>query len=109
MATQLKYLRFLQRGLSVQWISTILRTVKSKSLQRISIYPFGSLPETVEEVIYQEWRDLDCLLVQFWISHSIRPRVTYVTQEGRKGPGDHAPSLLPELTSRELVDLVKAS
>jgi len=94
---------------SVQWINTILRTVKSKSLQRISIYPFDSLQETVGQVIYQEWRDLDCLLVQFWISHSIRPRVTYVAQEGQKGLGDHALSLLPEVTSKGLVDLVKAT
>jgi len=105
-AAKLKYLGFLRKGSSVRWISTTLQTVKSKSFQRISIFQFD--PITVEESVCQEWRDLDRLLVRFWTSHSIRPQVVYIAWPGQKDLKDHAPSLLPELTRRGLVDLVEA-
>jgi len=92
--------------LSVQWITTTLQTVKSKSLQHITIYPAFSIPETIEEAVHQEWQDLERMLVQFWTSHSIRLQVT-ARNEG-KNPGDHVPSLLPELTKRGLVGPVEA-
>ena len=111
MAAKLKYLKFLPRGSSIQWATEALQTVKSQSLRCISIYPLDSLPETVGEAVYQELRDLDRLLVQFWTSHSIRPRVVYVMWEDQKDLRDYAPSLslLPELTRRGLVDLVRVT
>jgi len=105
-ATKLKYLKFLWTRSSVQWIATTLQTVKSKNLQRIIICQAIALPEEIEEAVYREWQDLDRLLVQFWASHLIRPRVTYVVGKGGKDLRDHVPSLLPELTRRGLVDLV---
>ena len=48
--------------------------------------------------------ELDRLLVQFWVTHSIRPRVVNAAGKGLRGYG---PSLLPELTRRGLVDLVE--
>jgi len=91
---------------SAQWIITTLQTVESKNLQRINICQAIVLPKEIEEMVCQEWHDLDRLLVQFWTSHSIRPEVTYVAQKGGEDLRDHAPSLLPELTRRGLVDLV---
>ena len=85
-----------------------LQTVNSKYLQSITIEPHDSSPETVEEEVYQEWQDLDRVLVQFWTSHSIRPKVNYVPWTRGKDLGDDLPVLLPELTRRGLVDVVKA-
>ena len=49
--------------------------------------------------------DLDRLLVQFWDSRSIRPKV--VTE--KKGKRDWAGYLLPEITKRGIIDLVEES
>ena len=86
-----------------------LQTVNSKDLQRITIQPHDSPPETIEQEAYEEWQDLDRVLVQFWTSHSIRPQI--VCMPGW-GPGnslrDNAPVLLPEMTRRGLVDFIEA-
>jgi len=85
-----------------------LQTVDSKNLKSITIKPHDPPPETIEEDVYQEWQDLDRVLVQFWTSHSIRPRVVYMPRLGEgKDLGVDVPILLPELTKRGLVDLVK--
>jgi len=93
---------------TVQWITVALQTVESQNLQSITICPDRNVPEMVGEATRREWRDLDRLLVRFWASHSIRPQVMYVA--GRRGQdlGSNAPSLLPELTRRGLIDLVEA-
>ena len=86
-ATKLKHLKFMRRRTRsiLQWITMTLQTVKSENLQSITIYPQDPGPETVEEEAYQEWQDLDRLLVQFWTSPSIRPRVVYVVGRGGEG------------------------
>ena len=104
-ATKIKELKLLQAGSSVQWIVRTLQTVKSKSIQLISICLSTALPEM--EYDHREWQDLDHLLIRFWTSHSIRPRVMYLARYGGKDLGDRFPSLLPELTRRGLVDIVK--
>jgi len=108
-ASKLKYLVFLLRLAepTVQWITTALQTVESKSLQRISIRTHDDVPEKIGEEFHQEWQDLDRQLVQFWTTHSIRPRIAYVPRKGEEDMRDHAPRLLPELTKRGLVDLVR--
>jgi len=109
-ATKLKDLVFHCTWQNVQWITMALRTVKSKNLQRIALRPRPTtFAETIPEPIHQEWEELDCLSVQFWISHSIRPEVT----RGMDGLGarlrDVELGLMPELARRGLVDLVGAS
>ena len=109
--TKLKHVKFLHTSVksTVRWITTTLRTVESKTLQSITICPGSKIPETVGEAIHQEWKDLDRLLARFWTSHSIRPQVVYVVGKEGKDFRGTAPSLLPELTRRGLVDLVEAS
>ena len=55
------------------------------------------------------WSDLDRLLVGFWESRSIRPKVMCpqprTEDEGRVG--DLAEYLLPELTRRGIMDIVE--
>ena len=110
-AKKLKHLTFSRSRSSrstVQWITMTLQTVDSKNLQSITIKPHDRPPETIEEDVYQEWQDLDRVLVQFWTSRSIRPRVVYMPRLGEgKDLGVDVPILLPELTRRGLVDLVK--
>ena len=107
-ATKLKHLTFKCAGPSIQWITVALRTVESKNLQGIALWPntdvFAHI-DMVTEPILQQWYDLDRLLVQLWTSHSIRPKVTYETGGRRMDMKDHVPHLLPELTKSGVVDL----
>ena len=107
-ATKLKDLSLRFGGPSVQRITVALQTVRSKNLRRIVIRPLYITPESLGgEMVRQEWEDLDRLLVGFWTSHSIRPKIVYGAGKRESGLRDLAPGLLPELTRRGAVDLVK--
>ena len=90
------------RGPNVRWITMALQTAKSTNLQQIAIHFPSVLRAEAEERFHQDWQDLDGLLLQFWTSHSIRPRIEHIGKEA-----GFALRLLPELTSRGIVDLVK--
>ena len=82
----------------------VLQTVKSKNLRQITISQDAGLHDaaSVGEELFPEWQDLDHLLVQFWTSHSIRPKLV----DGKKHLKDLTPTLFPELTRRGLLDIV---
>ena len=79
-----------------------LRTVESKNLQQITIHPYAQEDEKMD---HQELQNFDRLLVQLWTSHSIRPQLVYTLDNGRA----FVSGLVPELTRRGLIDLVKYS
>ena len=110
MATKLKDLVFRSNLPSVRWITRALRSVKSNGLQRITLrsdlYTFTN---PIQEATYQEWWDLDRLLVQFRTSRSICPKVVYEIKCEEEEMRGYALNMLPELTRRGLVDLVKYS
>ena len=99
--TKLEDLKFEWRNIRVRWVTTALGTVRSKFLEHITIHPI--VPGLIEEEVFEEWQDLDRLLVRFWTAHLIRPRVEY--KEGGNNLRNHILRLLPELTARGLVDL----
>ena len=84
-----------------------LRTVRSRNLQQITIHLYTTSANLITEAVRQEWQDLDRLLLQFWTSHSICPKITYEVDKRGDDLRASAPGLLPELTKRGLVDLVK--
>ena len=116
--TILKDVTFRFKSQSVEWITTGLRTIthKHQDLQQISIHlppliiptRFGAnTRQTIGEAIYGQWFDLDCLLVQFWESRSIRPRVICATRMREEWEvRDFLGCLLPETTKRGIIDLV---
>ena len=123
-ATKLKEVvfRLTTDRLPVTWIITALQTITSKhrDLRQISIHVrHASFPiadpanvrKIVGEVSYIQWMDLDRLLVQFWESRTVRPRIVYYAAEGQKeAMWECIGSLLPQITERgiiELVDLVE--
>ena len=118
-ATMLKDVTFRVRSQSVEWITMVLQTItpKHRDLRQISIYlsfyliiTMGSSDrQTVGETIYGQWSDFDSLLVRFWESHSIRPRVisTTPTREERVAR-DFVEWLLPEVTRRGIVELFQS-
>jgi hypothetical protein len=61
----------------------------------------------IGEAAHQEWRDLDRLLVQFWISRPVRPKIMYMAGKRENGFGDLARRLLPEPTQRCATDPVE--
>ena len=119
-ATRLKVVQFDCRDMSTQWIAMTLQTLtpKHRDFQRISFHiPYHhtvsaactDIRKIVGETAYEQWLDLDRLLVRFWESHSIRPKIAYPyrSEEGRKGGMYFVSRLLPEITKRGAVDLVK--
>jgi hypothetical protein len=104
---KLEDLSFRCGGWNIQQITTALQTVQSKYLQQVTIHPGAAFANQIVETVHQEWQDLDRLLVQFWNSHSIRPKFTYEADTEGDDLRAFAPSLLPELTRRGLVDLVE--
>ena len=61
-----------------------------------------------ENVVH--WLDLDHLLVQFWESRSIRPKVVCpIPKEGKQSAcmGDSIGCLLPEIVGRGIINLVE--
>jgi len=93
-------------------------TPQHRDLRQISIcipYQFdihgagANIRQTIGETTYEEWSDLDHLLVQLWESHSIRPKITYVctSQNEEKEAIDCVSCLLPEITKRGIIYLVK--
>ena len=68
----------------------------------------GDVVQVIGEEIWEEWLDLDRLLVQFWESSSIRPKVVVMVQipgawNARYSVGYER--LLPEITERGIIDL----
>ena len=106
-ATKLKHLMLRCGGSSIQRVITSLQTVVSESLQQITIHPHATV--LLGTAVRQEWQYLDHLLVRFWTSHSIRPRIVYEQYMGEREMRNHTSSLLPELTRRGLIDLVEHS
>jgi hypothetical protein len=104
---KLEDLLFRCGGWNVQQITMALQTVQSKHLQKVTIHPGVAFANRILGTVHQEWQDLDHLLVQFWNSHSIRPKFTYEADKEGDDLRAFAPSLLPELTRRGIVDLVE--
>ena len=84
----------------------MVKTATSENLQKITVTSSG-LGVTQTETVYQQWQDLDHLLVQLWTSRSIRPKVVYKGSRGEDDSRDVASRLLPELTRRGFVDVIR--
>ena len=95
------------RGPNVPWVVAALQTAESTNLQQIIIYFSADLGSWNQELFHREWQDLDRLLLRFWTSHSIRPKIEYGKEETGHGLRELVSWLLPELTSRGVIDLVK--
>ena len=68
--------------------------------------PGANVRQAIGEANFEQWLNLDRLLVQFWESRSIRPKVVCAKlREGR----DWAGCLLPEITGRGIIDLFEDS
>ena len=89
----------------IQRITMTLQTAESISLEQITIHSPVDFEEPIVESGYREWQDLDRLLLQFWTSRSIRPKISYKPGKGTSGLRNVVPRLLPELMSRGIVDL----
>ena len=107
-ATKLKHVE-LNYSRSIQWITMAIKTIESKNLQQITVFSYGgTISFQIKEAVPQEWQDLDHLLVQFWTSHSIRPKIMYRRNQGGEDEArGFVQRLLPELTRRGVVDVVE--
>ena len=88
-------------------------------LQRITIHVryhsvFIAKPthykQTTREKIHREWVDLDRLLIQFWESRTVRPRIICQVGEKQKKPmWERIGDLLPGVTERGITELVDSA
>ena len=88
-------------------------TSEHRGLQQISLpvsYDFtrgANVRQNIGEVTYGHWLDLDRLLVGFWESHSIRPKILYThTPQDEEVAVECISCLLPKITRRGIIDLV---
>ena len=126
-ATKLRDATFRPGSWNAKWITMALQTItpKHRDLRQISVHLPTCWPpshvdagtsETSEEAALVQWPDLDRLLVKFWESRLIRPRVIYplvfrTTKGGMPYSGsmkDWIRRLLPETMGRGIIDLVGA-
>ena len=103
-AIKLKGVVFNYHRSNIQWITTAIKTIKSKNLQQITIFSYTRTPLSaqIKEAVHQEWQDLDHLLVQLWTSHSVRLKIMYRREEGENEARGLVQRLLPELTKRAI-------
>ena len=115
---KLKEVTFRVKTLSVVWMTRVLRTIapNHQNSHKISIRilerhrpiadPTG-LKGTFEEPFYRQWMDLDRLLVKFWESRGIRPKVLYdVSENEKEATCKSIGCLFPEITERGIIELV---
>jgi len=108
-AAKLRDVVFRRTWPNVKWTSKALHTARSGNLQRVSLelprHDRVATGEAIWETVREEWADLDHELV--WTSHSLRPEVIYEPGKCGQKMRVHAAGLLPELTRRGIVDLVR--
>jgi len=120
-ATRLKDAAFRYESHNIDWITSALRTITSEhqDFQQITIYiPRLRLwtlftidadgEATFGEPFRGQWLDLDRLLVQFWESRSIRPRICPRLEEECRDAEICLKFLLPEITKRGVFDLFES-
>ena len=95
-----------------RWVAMTLRTITRdhRNFQRLLLETFWEDYDPhvgSDGHVDQGWLELDSVLAQLWESHSIRPRVIYniPTWIDESGARLRVESLLPEVTSRGIVDL----
>jgi len=117
-ATRLKHVAFRYGGSQdVNWIIGAIRTITPQhgDLQRITIHLPSRLTsfsvgtnvrQAIGEGIAAQWLDLDRLLVEFWESRSIRPRLGCSKLEEKRESVEYSIGcLFPEIMERGIVDL----
>ena len=108
-AAKLRDVAFNYLRSDIQWVTAMIKTIKSKNLQQIAIfsYIYTPLSTQIKEAVHREWQDLDHLLVQLWTSHSVRLKIMYWMWEGQDEARGFAQRLLPELTRRGAIDVAE--
>ena len=101
--TRLRGVLFGCGQLGAQWITRTLQTAESPNLEQV-IIRYETL---TAQSVYREWQGLDHLLLQFWTSRSIRPKIGYRRGKDIRGLRELVPKLLPELTSRGVIYLIE--
>ena len=104
-STRLKDVVFRTESPSIEWATTALETItpEHRDIRQISFDVPPDLTATDTEA--NQWLALDLLLVQFWESRSIRPKVTRLPKWEQE-VGDHTRCLLPEVTKRRIMDIM---
>ena len=122
-ATRLREAVFRPTSLVVEWVAMTLKTIthNHRNLQQVSIHvpdePYdpgldsgepAQVRFTVREDVCEQWLELDRLLARLLESHSIRLKIQHYTRpEEREEQSSWMDALLPEVTRRGIVDLVR--
>ena len=113
-ATKLKDVAFRPESQSIEWVVKALQAItpKHRNLRQTTIHIPSHLTLTRDPTVVRQamgethrelWLDLDRLLVHFWESRCIHPKITCIAQRDMR---DRIECFLPEITKREIIDLV---
>lgn len=118
-ATRLRDAVFRPGSLGVGWISLVLRVIthEHRDLRRVSVDlpyylpyldSYEDLKRSVGERFFEQWLDLDGILVHLWESLSVRTNVRWTRKWLEGVQRQYISCLLPEMTKRGIVtvDLV---
>ncbi|KAF9789223.1 hypothetical protein BJ322DRAFT_1017929 [Thelephora terrestris] len=90
-------------------------TYKHSDLQKVSIYMDhycgepSNVRQAIGEEIYNQWMDLDRVLVRLWESNAIPTQIIYTTSRGKEAGHEYVRGLLPEMTKRGIGEVGKIS
>lgn len=107
---------------NIDWITMTLQTITSehRDFRQITIFlpclltlfnvVVGGPPSTyLDDAMARQWLELDCLLLQFWETRSIRPRVLCPRLGGEwRNTETLIGCLLQGITQRGIIDLFES-
>ena len=113
-ATKLGDVVFQSETLGVEWITLAVRVItrEHRDLRQISVnVPFhltclylnGGIRKIIGDELFEQWLDLDRVLVYIWESLSIHTNVRWTGGVQKGFSGDYIECLLPEMTRRGMV------
>ena len=110
-AVKLKKVVFRFEALNDVWVASSLKTLTTnhRDLSQISIdIPGGYLVSSQQTMgeVNRQWEELDRALVQLWELNKIHTQAIY-REIREEGAYEHVEKMLPEMTKRGIVELVK--
>ena len=115
-AIRLREVLFQFQEYSDVWVAMALETLTSKhtGFRKVKILmPFvetfctpGNFRHTIGKETYDQWMDLDRVLIRLWESNAIHIQVTYCAEAEGGMACQYIGSLFPEMRERGLVEMV---
>ena len=115
-AIKLKEVLFQFQNFRHAWVAMALQTLTTKhtDFRKVTIlmplirssFILSSIRPILGEKFYNQWMDLDRVLIRLWESNAIHVQVTYCAEIGGGWSSEYIESLFPEMKKRGLLEMV---